>query len=202
MIPIPPSKPNVTYQTIERLVKRKGYDQYIPKNSVYLAIIRGYYLDTMGVKGKNDLNIFDDMAAWMWPAGISCFNFNTDPTRFGWNKNAGKYMAQLCPGIWWFVMRKHKGQYDAFGQGTYPVAVYRRKEDGKIASVEEGLFGINAHKAGVNSTSSEGCLTVPISQWDSFKTQGYSLLKQNKQSRFRVVLFDEETERKIAKFSQ
>lgn len=196
-IPTPPERPNVTRNAVELLLKRKGFDKLIKQGDVSLVSIRGYYLDSMGKKGKNDLNMFDDMACWLWPMGFAAFNFNVDPTRFGWNANAGKYMAQLCPGIWDFVMRKHKGQYDAFGQGDNPVAVYRRDSGGKVVEVEEGLFGINIHRSGVNSTSSEGCQTVPIPQWDTFKNLGYSLLKQSGQKRFKYVLFDEETERQV-----
>jgi lysozyme len=199
MIPIPPKKPEIALKEIQKLMKRKGYDEIVAPTTPYCVAIRGYYLDTMGVKGKNDLNMFDDMVAWVWPSGIATFNFNTDPTRFGYNKNAGKNMAQLVPGIYRFVKRKHKNQYAAFGQGGNMVAVYRRDSSGKITTVEEGLFGINIHKAGATTTSSEGCLTVPISQWDQFKTLGYSLLERNSTQGFPFVLFDEETERKIAK---
>lgn len=201
MIPIPPQKPSIGLNSVEFLMRGKGYDKLVPEGQVYLAIIRGYYLDMMGAKGKNDLNMFDDMAAWVWPNGFATFNFNADPTRFGYNRNAGKNMAQLCPGLWDFVMRKHKGQYDAFGQGENKVAVYRRDSGGQVSTIEEGLFGINIHKAGINTTSSEGCLTVPLSQWDQFKQLGYSLLKSNKQRTFKVALFDEQTERAIKRLS-
>jgi hypothetical protein len=200
---IPPSKPNVIYKDIEVLMKRKGYDQLIKKDAVFAAAIRGYYLNTMGQVGKNDLGMYDDMVAWVWPNGIAAFNYNTDPSRVGYNANAGKNMAMLVPGMYTFVMRKHKGKYDAFGQGDRPVAVYRVNAAGTITSVEEGLFGINIHEGGQNGTSSEGCQTLPRgTQWQQFKSLGYSLLRANKQETFKYILFDEETERKIKRFAQ
>ena len=156
----------------------------------------------MGVVGKNDLNMYDDMVAWVSPNGIQAFNYNTDPTRVGWNKNAGKYMAMLVPGIYDFVMRKHRGRYDAFGQGGNQVAVYRCDSGGRVVEVEEGLFGINIHQGGENTTSSEGCQTLPPSQWKSFKEIGYSILRANKQTSFKYILFDEESERKVKQFTQ
>jgi lysozyme len=200
MIPIPPIKPQITLNQIQLLMKRKGYDSIVSDKYPYCVAIRGYYLDTMGVKGKNDLNMFDDMVAWVYPNGFATFNFNTDPTRFGYNKNAGKNMAQLVPGIYRFVRRRHKNQYAAFGQGTNIVAVYRRDASGKVTSIEEGQFGINIHKAGIKGTSSEGCLTVPIQQWDQFKSLGYNIIGASGREFFPFILFDEETERKIAKF--
>lgn len=200
--PTPPNKPNVLIKDIMSLMKRKGYDTLIRTNTVYLVAIRGYYLNTMGTPGKNDLNMYDDMVAWVWPNGVAAFNYNTDPTRLGFNRNAGKNMAMLIPGMYTFVKRKHKGQYDAFGQGEHPVAVYRCEVSGKISSIEEGLFGINIHKGGFSSTSSEGCQTLPQDQWQAFKEMGYSLLRQYNQNTFKYILFDEETERAIKRFSQ
>lgn len=200
--PIPPNRPGVILSDIRKLLKRKGYDAIIKDNTVYAVAVRGYYLNTMGQPGKNDFNQYDDMVAWIWPNGIAAFNYNTDPTRLGWNPNAGKNMAMLAPGIYTFVKRKHKGKYDAFGQGTNKVAVYRCDVSGKVTSIEEGLFGINIHYGGKNSTSSEGCQTVPFPQWNQFKSLGYSLLKQYNQESFRYVLFDEATERQIGRLTQ
>lgn len=200
--PIPPTKPNVVYKDIEVLLKRKGYDQLIKPGSVYCVAVRGYYLNTMGQIGKNDLGMYDDMVCWVWSTGIAAFNYNTDPSRVGFNPNAGKNMAMLVPGMYTFVMRKHKGQYNAFGQGDRPVAVYRCNAAGTVTSVEEGLFGINIHKGGVNGTSSEGCQTLPTQQWTQFQQLGYSLLRGNKQETFKYILFDEEVERRIKRLAQ
>lgn len=202
MIPIPPSKPQVILKNIERLMARKGYDSLIKQGEIYCVAVRGYYLNTLGAPNENDLNMYDDMVCWFAPNGLSAYNFNTDPTRFGWNKNAGRYMAQLAPGMYRFVMRKHKGKYDAFGQGDNPVTVYRRDSRGRVVSVEEGLFGINIHSGGDNTTSSEGCQTVPPSQWLPFKEIGYSLLRGAGQKTFRYALFDEKTERAIKQLTQ
>lgn len=54
-----------------------------------------------------------------------------------------------------FKKGKHKGQYDALVQNK-PVKVYRDNNKDKVldfdpATIEEGMFGINIHKAGYES---------------------------------------------------
>lgn len=99
-------------------------------------------------------------------------------------------MARLKPGVWRFVKWKHRGQYWAFGQGMNNVEVERVTESGKIQKVERGTYGINIHKGSTNHTSSEGCQTLPPSQWDAFKSTGYSLLDAWKQSSFPVIVIE------------
>lgn len=190
----PSQKPALALERVDYLLKRKGYDKH--RSKVILVGIRGYYLDTIGEKGKNDYGHYDDFLAWVWPTGYATFNANTDPSRIGWNPNAGRYMARLRTGIWDFVMRKHKNSYEAFGQGENKVAVDRVNEKNMVMDVTTGLFGINIHKGGENSTSSEGCITLPADQWSEFKSLGYSLLKSRNQKSFKFILFDEEQERK------
>jgi hypothetical protein len=105
-------------------------------------------------------------------------------------------MAVLRPGIYEFVMLKHKNQYEAFGQGGNPVTVDRVNKDKKVVDIETGLFGINIHMGGDWGTSSEGCQTLPKKDWTPFKKLGYSKLKQYNQKKFKYILFDERDERK------
>lgn len=194
---VPKSKPNLTLDKIYYLLDRRGYTPKV-SNKVFCVAIRGYYLDTIGAVGQNDYNHYDDFIAWIWPRGYSAYNCNTDPTAIGWNPNAGKYMARLKPGIYDFVMRKHKGQYNAFGQGENKVTVERIDFSGRVVKTEKGLFGINIHRGGASSTSSEGCITVPhynSPQWDEFQKEGYQLLKTHRQISFKFILFDEKEER-------
>jgi len=59
--------------------------------------------------------------------------------------------------------------------------------DGQLGT-DEGLFGINIHRGGENTTSSEGCQTLPPNQWDSFRALVVGELHRAGQSRFPYLL--------------
>jgi lysozyme len=172
---IPPAKPKATRGKVEpaalkawKQAGRKAED--FPET--YVAAFRAYYRDSMGKVGVNDVGMYDDALFIVTPTHFSAWNANTDPSRYGWNANAGKYMARLKPGVWSFRRLKHKmsspNGYMAFGQGSRPVTVERIKADHTVATSETGLFGINLHRGGNSGTSSEGCLTIPPGQWPAF----------------------------------
>lgn len=171
---IPPARPRATLAavTAAALAVWKLKHGSTPLPPLYVLAARGYYRDTMGVPGQNDVGIYDDAIFIVTHAGLTAWNANTDPSRTGWNPGAGKYMARLSPGVWNFRRLKHHAArpdgYLAFGQGSAPVTVQRIRQNGSIATTETGCFGINLHRGGVNGTSSEGCLTIPAGQWPAF----------------------------------
>ncbi len=153
---VPLSRPAWPIARAEPLVRRAGITA-----PVALLGVRGYFRDTMGVKGKNDVGIYDDAIFVLCPNGVISFNANTDPSRLGMNAKIGKPMAMLAPGTWTYMPGMHKGQYLALVQAR-PVTVLRGDTE------DTGWFGINIHKGGYNTTSSEGCQTIYPDQWDSF----------------------------------
>lgn len=162
----------------------------IGKDAVILIGVRGYYQDSMGVKGKNDRGIFDDAFFWLNTATgfIASYNGNCDPSAYRKGKGRGseKGMASLKAGVWRYQTGLHRG-YAAFRQAE-AVTVVR---DGTAGNYEDtGWFGINIHRGGVSGTSSLGCQTVPVSQWDDFKQTGYKLLKDAKQKTFCYILIE------------
>jgi len=172
---IPASKPQATRQKVEVAALRawkadgKKAEDFPEK---YVFAVRAYYIDSMGKPGVNDTGIYDDAIFIVTPEHFSSWNANTDPSRYGWNAGAGKFMARLKAGVWSFRRLKHKrtspSGYMAFGQGSEPVTVDRIKQDGTIAKTESGQFGINLHRGGNSGTSSEGCQTIPPAQWPDF----------------------------------
>lgn len=150
---------------IENAVKSKGYKWFESKD---------LHLNIVGVRnsdpGLKVTNIFDDKLTlsylkygnWVYKE----WSATTDPGRKGvmeyGNPNG---VARLVPGqyIDSYIIRLHQGKYEALGQNK-PVKVFRDPDRNLTfdeRKIQEGLFGINIHKAGRNSSLvenwSEGC---------------------------------------------
>jgi hypothetical protein len=171
----PKSKPKASRQRVEVAALKAWKEDGLKAEdfpTTYVFASRAYYRDTMGKPGVNDTGIYDDAIFIVTPDHFSSWNANTDPSRYGWNAGAKKYMARLKAGVWSFRRLKHKMNspkgYMAFGQGSAPATVERIKQDGTIAVTENGEFGINLHRGGNNGTSAEGCQTIPPDQWAEF----------------------------------
>lgn len=168
-VPIPPSKPKADLS----LVIRKADEQWkkchpgVPLPEFFVLAVRAYFSITIAPPGNN-ISAYDDAFFIVSPLGFSAWNGNTDPSRYGWNPNADKYMARLKEGCWKFGKVLHRKSYQAFGQ-VRPVTVERIRQDGSIAVTETGDFGIHDHIGGANGTSSEGCVTHPANQWTSYR---------------------------------
>lgn len=177
--PRPLKKPQATLAEVLALIEPHRAE-IKPTDNVICVMVRGYFRDTMGKPGTNDVGQYDDAGFWIatHDRHFSSWRANTDPSRLGWNPHANGYMARLRPGVWRFMKWHHKRQYWAFGQGPNPVTIDRVKEDGTVARTMTGIFGINLHQGGDSGTSSEGCLTIPKQggEWQDFKDTGYSLL--------------------------
>src|SRR5690606_25023382 len=111
---IPPSRSNRDNVLIKAAVDHFG----LPKTKACLIFVRSYYLDTMGVKGKGDQNIYDDACYLISPDGIESYNANTEPTV---NKKGSREIATLNLGKYKFYKGKHKGKYNALR--PYPEGV-------------------------------------------------------------------------------
>ena len=184
--------PRITREEVKKILEANGADT----NQVCLLGVRGYYLDSMGVEGKNDRGIYDDALIWFLPDGFMTYRANTDPSRYrkGYGtSNSTKGMASLKTGKWSYKMGMHNGSvpHQAFRQAE-KVTVIR---DGNPNYPDTGWFGINIHRGGNTGTSSLGCQTVPKETWDSFKRLGYAELEKYDQKTFDYVLIDEESRR-------
>jgi len=161
---IPATTPKILIDALQSRLAKKGIHllEELDISPVLIVGIRGYYLDTMGVPGINDRGIYDDAMIIISASCFATFNGNTDPS----GRKKGR--ATLLPGVWRGVYKfdTHRGrtlQYPAICQRLGPVTVVR---DG--VGKDTGMFGINIHKGGYTTTSSEGCQTVPPQQWDAF----------------------------------
>jgi hypothetical protein len=157
-----------TKEQIETAVKSKGHVWFEDTAN------KGYDVNIVGIRntstGQKVTNAFDDYLTisykengqWkchVWPA-------TTDPGKKGVMEYHNKDgVARLVEGQYRgsHIIRLHQGKYEALGQDK-PVKVYRDAnkdmtyDENKIT---EGVYGINIHKAGADSTYvenwSEGC---------------------------------------------
>lgn len=168
---VPPSRPQVRRADFEARINHLRIDaQQYP---LVVAGLRGYYAQTMGGTPGNDRGVYDDAIVLYAPTldVYQTFNGNTDPTRVRrghGTAEATRGMASLSPGIWYaYRFDVHGGSkpHDAICQRAGHVTVIR---DGDPPYAHTGAFGINIHRGGKIATSSEGCQTIPPSQWDEF----------------------------------
>jgi lysozyme len=183
---IPPSRPRATRALVERLAKKAAKD--LP--AVYLVGVRGYYRDTMGKPGTNDRGIYDDAIFVVGPETFAAFNANTDPSAFR------QGVASLVPGVHFYRPGRHGISRDRPGRiVSYPA--FRPATPGEQLPVtRDGVvnprpgIAINIHRGGRNTTSSEGCQTIPPAQWDAFYALAMKELKAAGQKTFPYILLD------------
>ena len=165
---IPKHKPQADRKRVMDAAFKEWCKDHAPEDfpNAFLLFGRGYYLDTMGVPGKNDRGIYDDAVFIVSDRVFASFNANTDPSRY----KAG--LSTILPGFYPYKRGNHGitrpgGGYPAFRPATKGEALPVRRDGESGRSKRDGVAN-NIHKGGVNGTSSEGCLTIPPSQWPSF----------------------------------
>ena len=160
-----------TREQIEAAMASKGY-KYFTGNG------KDYDVNIIGVRNSETkgrvTNAFDDcvtvsyMLEGEWK--FHCYQATTDPGSH-WEENLlnKKGVAILKPGQYRgsHKLRLHQGKYLALGQQK-PVKVYRDKnKDGKYdlleENVDEGLFGINIHRA----TGRAGGKSIRVDKWSA-----------------------------------
>ena len=155
-----------TKEQIEAAVKAKGY--------VWFEGAKDYDVNIVGVRnsatGNKVTNVFDDTMTMSYKVNgqwvFKQWACTTDPGTKGvkeFHNAAG--VARLVEGQYRgsHTLGLHQGKYEALKQAK-PVKVYRDANKDMTydeSKIQEGVFGINIHKAGVDSTYvenwSEGC---------------------------------------------
>ncbi|MFM8758933.1 MAG: hypothetical protein ACKODS_05230 [Methylophilaceae bacterium] len=164
-------------QLLAKLSAKHGTAEQLP----VIVGVRGYYKDDMGKKGANDRGIYDDAIFIVDQNNMFSYNANTDPSRFGMNSKIGKGLANLEAGKYLYKIGIHGLSKEKSKQ--YEALVQQGKVEVKrdvTGQEEKGFFGINIHKGGFNTTSSEGCQTIHPSQWIEFITMAKAVFPNGK----------------------
>lgn len=142
----------------------------------------------------NRRGVFDDKIYWITENRFSMFQGNADPSRYrkGWGFGREKGMASImaCPEGQHYIYKRgwHYGSvpHKAFRQHSN---VWVQRDGTKGPYKEWGQFGVNMHKAGASgSTSSLGCITVPVQNWLQFRDHGYALLDWQRKETFPLIM--------------
>ena len=169
-----------TREQIEETLRSKGYK--------YFTSDKGFDVNIVGVRNSSTkgrvTNAFDDVVtvSYKTPEGDWIYNeygATTDPGSH-WEKNLlnkdgvailkpGQYRGSHKVGL-------HQGKYEALRQQK-PVQVYRDdNKDGKYdlleENVQEGIFGINIHRA----TAKTGGTSTRVDKWSA----GCQVIASNK----------------------
>lgn len=161
-----------TREQIEAAVKAKGYKWFDDSAN------KGYDVNIIGVRNNAPsvadkvTNVFDDhiTVSYKDENGVKqffCWKATVDPGKKGVQHFGNKKgVARLVPGQYRsvYAIDRHGGKYTALCQRLRPVTVYR-DADRDLAfdesKLDTGMFGINIHKSGRDSTWvenwSEGC---------------------------------------------
>ena len=167
---------------VRNAVLAKGYKWFED------AADKGYDVNIVGIRnsstGKVVTNLFYDTITISYRDENGVWQFNewkntTEPGKKGVQQYHNvKGVARLVPGqyrgVW--AIDKHQGKYEALCQRLGNVTVYRDANKDLVydeTKTDTGMFGINIHKAGQDSTWvenwSEGCQVFKrVKDFDAF----------------------------------
>lgn len=148
----PTGRPDIARATAIQWARSAGCEA-----GVFIFGRRGYFRDSMGVKGKNERAVYDDAMGIVTPDYFAVFNANTDPV------GQGGRLATLVPGVYDYdIGTHHPGTPKAAPclVQAGPVTVHR---DNGVT--ESGEFQIHIHRGFFNECGSLGCQTIPPTQW-------------------------------------
>ena len=174
-----------TREQIESAVKSKGYVWFEDKAN------KGYDVNIVGVRnlstGNKVTNVFDDSITISFKDESGKWQYfewsnTTDPGKksmLEWKKmgitgGCARLVAGQYRSVW--TIDKHQGKYEALCQRNGKVKVYRDSDldlEYDEDKITEGIYGINIHKAGQDSTWvndwSAGCQVFKrVKDFDTF----------------------------------
>lgn len=183
---------SLTKEKLESVITKKGYKWY--QNELNIIGIRN------SAPGNTVTNLFDDKITVTYRVGdkwvVKEWEATTDPGKKAMLEHGNpKGVARLVAGqyVHCWNIGKHKGKYDALKQ-IAEVTITRDKDKDMVfdgTTIDKGVFGINIHKAGTNSTFvenwSEGCQVFKKeADFDEFM----NICRNNGSSKFTYTLIE------------
>ena len=182
-----PNKPKINDGEVDKIAA-----YFFPAGAPELLVIgvRGYFLNTMGKAGANDIGIWDD-AVLVYESGnlLKTFNANTDPS-----KNKAN-LAMLDTGVYQFYRGLHKNRIRAFRAFPEGVRLRCKRQNSKGEWTADYCSAINIHDGSLMNTGSAGCQTLPNTnghrQFTEFRDLVYGLMDAHGLKTFTYLLIDE-----------
>ena len=180
---LPPARPKRNRELIDAVIRHF----HLNPQELNVVFVRGHYLDSMGTVGKDDINVYDDACFIVAPNLFESYNANTNPS---FVRRGSRRLAQLNLGRYQFQQGLHKNRYKAFR--AYPEGVLLDvTREGKPSTAQY----INIHKGSTNHKAtdivwSEGCLTIPDTQYGDFILRTYEAMRLARQKIVEVVLVE------------
>lgn len=178
------NRPNLTKTDALKKIAAAGIGVF---SGIFVLAIRGYFKDTMGQPGVNDINIYDDAMFIIGPNLFKSYNGNTDPS-----KHKPGIATLVAPQVVYFKPGMHgisgPAPDMAFRQDSNVTVA--REGEAHITDSPKNRFWIDLHRGGYSTTSSLGCQTVHPDQWVEFRETGFTALHELNQSRMPYILIE------------
>jgi hypothetical protein len=146
----------IEYHRYHRAAYRHSF---FDTDKFFMVAVRGHYLDSVGAKGRNDINLLDDLicAVNLENGFYLAARGNTDPSYAGHDK------ASLRAGVIRYYRGDHRGQYLAFRPFPEGVRLPCTRDGRPADCALTNIHGCADEVDGIGyDTHSEGCLTMPI----------------------------------------
>lgn len=170
---LPPARPKRDDATLDAII---DHFNLVPTRAS-LIVVRGYYLDSLGKRGVDDTNIYDDAAYLVSPNRRESWNFNTSPSF------PEKGYAELVLGQYVYYPSFHhisnpRKRYKALR--PYPEGVTLKcLRHGKLSTCSH----CNIHMGSDNPIAfdvvwSRGCMTAPRHQYPDLQTKVFAEIER------------------------
>lgn len=182
---LPAAKPKLELDALFSAYIPKQHQDELFQYDVFIVWVKSYYQNDIDLTGYNDAMFVvyrNGGTLKMLPFNGSCnpvVKLSDDPN----SSRKGTPVLDVGKIYAAYVLGEHKGAksnpYRALCQRVGDVSVTRIGSDGRTPYTDVGRFGINLHRGGKQTLNSEGCMTMPPTQFSEFMSAMERLLGSN-----------------------